>query len=634
MKSTRRLPRWRLPLWGTLLAAVLLSGGITLLALWCQPNALRTVLSHLLDQPLLIVLNAMPIGLLVLLFTALFRNVFYSAALVNLITCVLSIANRVKLEVRDEPVFPRDLALLKEVGSVVSSYDIRYPVGVIVTVLLITLLLAAIGVFVGTRPFPIQKLRGWVGSLVGAAASFGVLAGLIVTVYASIPLYNSFHVSNAYYIPSVFNELGFPYCFCHQFTTYPIDKPAGFNRAQAEDWDSQTPAQEGQGKPVHLIMIMNEAFADVSDGEMFAYTAENDPLSTIHRLRQDPHAISGHLVVPGFAGGTANTEFDVMTGMQTNAISAMTTSSFRVVNRNLDSLFRVFGADGYHTSYVHPGDNWFYNRENVLRWMGAEETVFVEQMQNPEMKGRWVTDDYMADRIEQMFETAVDQGQLLCNYTTTIQNHMSYTADKYGPDYVYPEVPLTVEVSPESETLLKVYLEGARDADAMLGRLVDYFSQREEPVVLAFWGDHLPYLGDNMLAYRELGTEIALPDEEKTNPFCAYETPFVVWANDAAADTLEWENTVAELGLSENGQISASFLGAMLLDLTGRGQESPWFAFLNQLRRECPVVQKNTYLLSDGSYVRSQEPDQPELRDSIDQWRKWSYYKLRYKEIH
>ena len=35
----------------------------------------------------------------------------------------------------------------------------------------------------------------------------------------------------------------------------------------------------------------------------------------------------------------------------------------------------------------------------------------------------------------------------------------SYTADKYGADYEYPDVPLTVSVSPEVETLLKVYVE-------------------------------------------------------------------------------------------------------------------------------------------------------------------------------
>ena len=628
MKASHALPKARLPLWATLAAMVALSGCITLLALWCQPNALRTVVDIFRAQPLLIVLNALPIGLLVVTFTCLFRNVFFGAALVNFGVCVLSIANRIKLEVRDEPVFPRDFALLKEVGSAMESYDIQYPMSTIAVVLLTTLALVVLGLFIGCRPFPLARLRGWLGRLLGAAGSMGILVALLLTVYASNDLYNSFRVSNAYYIPSVFNELGFPYCFCHQFTTYPIDRPAGFDKATAASWE--TGDQPGQGEDVHLIMVMNEAFSDLTDDPAFTYTEENDPLPNLHALQSDPHAVSGHVVVPGFAGGTANTEFDVLTGMQTNALSASATSSFRVVNRDLDSVLRVFASDGYHTSFFHPGDDWFYNRENVYDWLGAEETVFVDEMENLTYKGRWVTDDYMAGFIEEKFEEAVAQGELLCNYTTTIQNHMSYTADKYGEGYVYPPVETDAQLTDDVRTMLEVYIEGARDADAMLGRLVDYFSQTDEPVVLAFWGDHLPYLGDNQLAYTQLGSEVGLPEEERVNTLCSYETPYVIWANDAAAEALDWESAVESLDLPETNRLSASFLGAALLELTGRGEESPWFAFLNQLRRELPVVQKKTYMTMDGTLTPLITSDQLSM---IDQWRQWSYYKLRYKEV-
>ena len=619
MNTSKRLPKVRLPLWATLLAAVLLAGCITLLALWCQPNALRVVLAHFRAQPLLIVLNALPVGLLLLVFTCLFRNVFFGGALVNFAVCALSIANRIKIEVRDEPVFPRDLGLLKEVGSAIHSYDIHFPWAAIAIVVVTTLLLVVLGVFVACKPFPIARLRGWLGRLLGAAASLAVLVGLIFTVYASNDLYNSFQVSNAYYIPSVFNELGFPYCFTHHFTTYPVDKPHGFSKVQAEEWENGT-GDAQQGKAVNVIMVMNEGFSDISDHNAFAYGEANDPLPNLHAMQADPHALTGHVVVPGFAGGTANTEFDVLTGIQTNALSATTTSALRVVNRNLDSLFRVYGADGYRTSFFHPGDDWFYNRENVYRWMGAEETVFADQMADLAYKGRWVTDDYMAGLIEQEFEETMASGKNLFHYTTTIQNHMSYTADKYGEGYTYPAVPLNVEVSDQVRTMLEVYMEGARDADAMLGRLRDYFAGRSEPVVLVFFGDHLPYLGDNQLGYRELG----FTEEANWSELTSYETPYVIWANDAAAETLDWENTVTGLGLQET--VSASFLGAAVVELTGR--ETAWSAFLNGLRREAPVVQKEVYLL--GTATGTPEKS---LVDNILKWRQWSYYKLKYQEF-
>ena len=624
----RRFQKFSLPLWGSLTAAVLLAGGITLLALWCQPNALRSVLSVFRAQPLLIVLNALPVGLVLLAFACLFRHVFFGAAITNFLVCALSIANRIKIEVRDEPVFPRDFALLKEVGQAMNSYTISYPVAAIAVVVGITALLVTLGVFIGGQPFPLARLRGWLGRLLGCAASIAVLAGLIVTVYASNDLYNSFRVSNAYYIPSVFNELGFPYCFCHQFTTYPVDRPEGFSRSEAEAWES-APSTVGRGKDVHVVMVMNEAFSDLTDSPAFDYGEEDDPLSNLHALEADPHALSGHLVVPGFAGGTANTEFDVLTGIQTNALSASTTSSFRVVNRNLESLFRVFDADGYATSFFHPGDDWFYNRENVYRWLGAERTLFADEMEAVEYKGRWVTDDYMSDLITNELDSAVSAGELLFHYTTTIQNHMSYTADKYGEGYEFPPVPLTISVSDEVETMLRVYAEGVRDADAMLGRLVDTFSAQEEPVVLVYFGDHLPYLGDNQLGYQALG----LTQEADWDALRSYETPYVIWANDAAAETLDWDAAAEALDLPET--ISASFLGAAVLELTGRGEETPWFAFLNALRRVSPVVQKQTCVLADGSTVSPLDagavPDA--LEDSLRQWRCWSYYKLRYQEI-
>ena len=622
MKHSDRFLKIRLPLVLTLAAAVLLAGGITLLALWCQPNALRSVLVIFKAQPLLIVLNALPVGLILLALTCLLRNVFFASSLTNLFVCGLSIANRMKIEVRDEPVFPRDFALLKEVGQIVGDYDLRFPVGAIAIVVAGTLILALLGAFIGCKPFPIAKLRGLPGSLLGTAASVAVLAGLIVTVYASNDLYNSFRVSNAYYVPSVFNELGFPYCFCHQFTTYPVDKPDGYSRLEAEGWEQEAVAPVGQGKDVNVIMVMNEAFSDISDYSIFHW--EEDPLPSLHALQTDPHAITGRMAAPSFAGGTANTEFDVMTGMQTNALSKTTTSSMRVVNRNQDSLFRVFGADDYRTSYIHCGDDWFYNRENVLRWFGAEQTMFIDQMAAPEMKGRWVTDDYMAGLIEAEFEAAMAEGRQLFNYTTTIQNHMSYTADKYGADYVYPSIDVSVPLSDAVTSMLEVYIEGARDADAMLGRLVEYFSHRNEPVVLVFFGDHLPYLGDNQLAYTEMG----ITQEENWGVLTSYETPFVIWANDSAAEELDWEAAVKQLALPEH--LSAAFLGASVLELTNRTEETPWFRFLCQLRREVPVVQKNFCLLGDGTATET--PDEA-LSAEILQWRQWSYYKLQQKNL-
>jgi len=622
------MPKYQLGLLPSLLLAILAAGAATLFCLWVQPNSLREVLRIFRAQPLLIVLNCLPVGLLVTAFAFIFRNVFSSVCLVGTCCAFLTMASRIKMAVRDEPVFPRDFALLKEMVSAIGGYHISWPWAVIAAILAFMLLTKFLARVFGCKPFPVESLRGWGGRIAGCAASLALLAALILTVYASNDLYNSFTTSNPYYLPTVFNELGFPYCFCHNFTTYAVDRPEGFSKSEAAGWETGDTA--GEGKAVHVIMVQNEAFSDLTDFGAFTYSGNNDPLANLHALQSDAHCLSGHVVVPNFAGGTANTEFDVLTGMQTNALSATSTSAFRAVNRNLDSLFRVFDADGYSTSFLHPGDSWFYNRENVYRWFGAESILFAEDMPSPEYKGRWVTDAYMAGQVEKQFESAVAAGTPLFNLTVTIQNHMSYTADKYGDGYVFPEVQTSAALDSTAQTLLSVYIEGVRDADAMLGELVNYFTASGEPVVLVFWGDHLPYLGDNQLCYDELGMGLTPETGGSASYLASYETPYVIWANDAAARTLDWDSAVSALELPADGTISACFLGSAVLDLTGRENESAWFAYVSQVRRELPVIQRQTYVTADGAISASLTARQQSL---VDKLRRWSYYKLRYKDV-
>lgn len=628
MKKEKWKPRYQ---WGgipSLLLAILMTGVSTLLCLWVQPNSLRSVVAILYHQPLLIVLNCLPIGLLILAFSLLFQNVFSATCLIGTCCAFLSMANRIKLAVRDEPLFPRDFTLLKEVSNAISEFHITWPWTVIGVILVFMFLMKFCAHIVGCKPLP--WLNRLAGRLIGCLGCIVVLVILVFTLFASTNLYNSFTVSNPYYIPTVFNELGFPYCFCHNFTTYPVDKPDGFKKSEAAAWE--TGEKSGKGKKVNVIMIQNEAFSDLTDNKAFTYSKKDDPLKNLHAVQKSAHCVSGHVVVPGFAGGTANTEFDIVTGMQTNALSATTTSAFRVVNRNLDSLFRVFDTDGYTTTFMHPGYAWFYNRENVYQWLGAQDISFAADMKGLKKKGTWVTDDSMADQIEQQFQTTTSAGKDLFNLTVTIQNHMSYTADKYGAGYKFPSVQTSANLSDEAKTLLSVYIEGVRDADAMLGRLTTYFSQQKEPVVLVFWGDHLPYLGDNQLCYRELGMDVGKEENQRSDALISYETPYVIWANNTAAKQLNWNETVSSLDLPKNGTLSACYLGATILEMTGRGTESPWFHYLTQVRRELPAIQKKICMKNDGSMatLSSLPESQQKL---IAKMRRWSYYKLRYKVV-
>ena len=599
---------------------------VTLFVLWAHPVSVLAMLGKMLRQPLILFLNWLPIALLTAAFAFAFRNVFFSSALVGLIAGAMSLINRVKLTIRGEPFVPRDISLIKEAADAAGSYDMTLPWFQIGCLVVMTAVFIVLGVLLPLKKSEdAPKKRGALVRVMGFVLCLAVLVGAVGLVYSSTDLYNSFETTEPYNLSSVNNELGFVYYFCYHFSTYKIEKPEGFDREEAASWETGYESAP-DAADVNVVFVMNEAFSDILNEDVFVFPEGEHPMEVYNSLAAGENAYAGHLVVPYFAGGTADTEFDVATGMQTNLLNpaAPSLTAFRTVNRGLDSIFRVFAAGGYSSCFMHPGQSWFYNRENVYDWFGADESFFVEDF-DAEYKGSWVTDESVLRELVSRFEEKSAGGGLDFTYAVTIQNHMSYTAEKYG-DYVCPEVETTAELSPEIQTAVNVYAEGIRDANAMLEDLTEFYSEQSEPVLLVFFGDHLPYLGDNRQGYAELG----LPAASVTggeDPFAAYTAPVLFWCNDAAAEALDFANAIEALDLPADGRISACYLGAAVLELTGRGEVSPWFAFLNEMRRELPVLHNGYYESADGEITTEPTAEEAAL---VSRMRCWAYYKLRY----
>lgn len=599
---------------------------VTLFVLWAHPVSVLAMLGKMLRQPLILFLNWLPIALLTAAFAFAFRNVFFSSALVGLIAGAMSLINRVKLTIRGEPFVPRDISLIKEAADAAGSYDMTLPWFQIGCLVVMTAVFIVLGVLLPLKKSEdAPKKRGALVRVMGFVLCLAVLVGAVGLVYSSADLYNSFETTEPYNLSSVNNELGFVYYFCYHFSTYKIEKPEGFDRDEAASWETGYESAP-DAADVNVVFVMNEAFSDILNEDVFVFPEGENPMEVYNTLAEGENAWAGHIVVPYFAGGTADTEFDVASGMQTNLLNpaAPSLTAFRTVNRDLDSIFRIFGADGYTSCFMHPGQSWFYNRENVYDWFGADESFFVEDF-DAEYKGSWVTDESVLRELVSRFEEKSAGGGLDFTYAVTIQNHMSYTAEKYG-DYVCPEVETTAELSPEIQTAVNVYAEGIRDANAMLEDLTEFYSEQSEPVLLVFFGDHLPYLGDNRQGYAELG----LPAASVTggeDPFAAYTAPVLFWCNDAAAEALDFANAIEALDLPADGRISACYLGAAVLELTGRGEVSPWFAFLNEMRRELPVLHNGYYESADGEITTEPTAEEAAL---VSRMRCWAYYKLRY----
>ena len=592
-----------------LAAGTLLAGGVTLAL---QQGSLLATLSAFWAEPILFVLNLWPVAALALLFYFLLGNAWYGAGLTTLIWGLLSYINLVKVDARGDPFVPGDILLLTEGMEAVGSYQLNMHWGKLALLLVLSLALILLGTGVkSARPRLVIRL---VAALTVVAA-FGTTMAFL---YPDSELYDRMEGPNRANVPAVYEAFGFPYCFLHNFNLYPVDKPPGYNAQEAASYeDTYREAEAAPETAPNILMVMCEAFTDLPNQAAFTYTGETNPIAAYNRLAEQ--TLSGHLVVSNTGAGTANTEFDVLTGMMTNRIGTGTTSAFRVVHRNIDSIPRMLTQAGYRTFFLHPGQNWFYNRESVYSYLGITDQVFQDAFSRSDLVGDWISDAGFLRVLKESLEAR--QGDTpLFTYAITIQNHQSYGAGKYG--YV-PDPPQTdIALSDAARTYLSVYFKGLQDSAAMLEELTEYLDSLDAPYLLVFFGDHQPNLGGHYLAYRELDPNYGSTDtvEETLQP---YTVPYLIWGNAAYRQDHDLLAQAQAWNLPET--ISSHYLGALTCQLAGYQGHDGYFDFLNALREQLPVSSVYGYQLSDGSYTDTLPDDLQSLEDI--RW-KWQYYRL------
>jgi hypothetical protein len=243
---------------------------------------------------------------------------------------------------------------------------------------------------------------------------------------------------------------------------------------------------------------------------------------------------------------------------------------------------------------MHPGYSWFYNRLNVYEWLGFDRFIHLGDFdEEKDMAGNYISDAAMTDKLLETYEEYTGGGgghdgkPLFC-FTVSIQNHGPYDAG-----WMYGEIPKNyaaapgIELSEKSDYALTNYIRGLSDADRSLGRLKNYFEQSARPVVLVFFGDHLPSLGYNFQAYRELQYPIGPMDDaslDLSGKLNTYEEKYLIWANEAARG--QWDD-YASLARTPR-HMSANYLGFYVLDKLGV-EHSPYQNFVMSLHDKLPV---------------------------------------------
>lgn len=601
----------------SILLSLLSSIGVTFLLFIIAPGSFQEFMKHIMAQPSLFFINFLPCLLLIVFLWFLTNHCIFSIVASSSFFVFLGIANRLKIILRQDPLVPTDLTLFREATTIVHTFDTSFLSFLVIIIVGIILSIAISIFFFGSVPLKsTYRISGCIIALI-----LGFVSNTFL--YSNESLYNKYSVTgNIYFQVNHYNSKGLTYSFLHSFNTQKVNRPEGYSAKTYKKTEQDSAIVPTKTKKPHIIMIMGEAFSDLSINENIDFSNYNDPLKNFKALYENDSAVSGHIVVPGFGGGTSNTEYDVLTGCPTRFLDN-SLPSYNFVRANFDALPRRLEKIGYDTLAIHPGYSWFYNRLNVYNHFGFNQFITLDSFEpQKQSKGGYISEVVTMDTIINSFEEHIEKSDNpLFSFTVTIQNHGPYE-NKYNDAKKNFDSP--VPLTKQEENMLSNYFFGLKDVDDEIGRLVDYISDSEEPIVLVYFGDHLPGFKNGMEFFDILDYDIDINGtlEQRLR---VYETPYVIWENEAAKEIAPITKNYKTANLPKNNLISSNYLGTTMLELLGLEGLSPLYDYSNSLRKELPVITNEIFYDGNSNYIESISKQQ---KEKIDYLKGWQYYKL------
>lgn len=319
--------------------------------------------------------------------------------------------------------------------------------------------------------------------------------------------------------------------------------------------DSEKQKTSGEKYPT-IIAIMDEAYADVSI---------LNPKLDQHQFYKDlnENSIKGYALASVFGGGTANSEYEFLSGNSMAFVDHGVSVFQQYIARPTYSMAHYLKELGYETFATHPFNKQGWSRSTVWPYLGFDHVTFKEDYSGKKKIRDYISDQEMFEYVVNKFEHKGDKPMFL--FGVTMQNHSAYHA--------YPsnkKFSVTLEDFPGYPDV-ELYMGLVRESDKALKYLISYFEKVEEPVVIVFYGDHFP--GVNKEFFKKVyGKDFeALQDKQKLHTI-----PFFVWAN--------YPVEKEEVDLS-----SFNYLSNYVYKAAGI-EPPPFNKFLADVQKEIPIM--------------------------------------------
>lgn len=435
----------------------------------------------------------------------LFKRRIFVRMIIGAIWVILGIANGYILLKRVTPFNAQDLKIAGDGIALINNYCNGFEV-VVIAVGAVALLIWLISMW--------RRGGQYAGKIHHIAALIGIIVcGVLYTFVTNIAIDK--RVVSTYFgnIAFAYEDYGLPYCFSASLFNTGISEPNGYTKKAMAKIDkdgelNQTATSRSSDELPNIIVVQLESYFDVANAEFF--TTSEDACPNLHNLYQNYS--NGYFKVPSVGAGTANTEFEVLTGMNLRYFGPGE-YPYKTYSKKhpTESAATALAALGYGTHALHDNTGNFYSRANVFNNMGFDTFTskeFMNVLQTTE--NGWAKDEILTQHIMEAMDTTKQEDFV---FTVSVQGHGNY------PETQVIENPKIKVEGIEDEALKnkwEYYVNQVYEMDQFVGDLIKAVEERNEPSVVVFYGDHLPTMG--------------LKAEDLKSRYL-YNTNYVIWDN-------------------------------------------------------------------------------------------------------
>ena len=358
-----------------------------------------------------------------------------------------------------------------------------------------------------------------------------------------------------------------------------------------------------------VIVIMDESFADMDvlgDGLITSQPV----IPYISSLEEN--TTKGYALSSVYGGGTPNSEYEVLTGNTMMFLPKGVMAYQQYIKQPTYSMVKEFKDLGYRTIAMHPFNSKGWMRTRVYPYLGFDEMHFEEDFPQEDLIRFFVSDREMFETVLDTYRKTAETEEHVFLFGVTMQNHGGYEFKAEENPDLEQRYHKSIRVQGNVNGIYddaEQYLSLIHETDKAVEYLLNELKQSDRKVVVLFYGDHFPGLGEDFYDMVH-GKEFETLDEHQKK----YTVPFFIWTN------YDSEEKTVEL-------TSLNYLSNYLYDAAGITYPA-YNKFLKLAEERIPAINANGFWSAEqGKFIkyRNAKGEEKELLDT--------YYMLEYNSL-